>query len=651
MDTTAIDALFTPIRIGGMTLRNRIMMPPHGRMVGDLFGSEDEAERNCAYWGRRARDGVAWIDGINSFIDNSIIPPGFRPTGLGATIRGTMRRPNYRERAGRFAAEMHEAGAAVTTQFIMQGGIPHSPSGVLANYTNNLVPHVLDRDEIRWLIDEYAFGAREAKAAGLDGIEIHANHEDIVQLFLSPATNRRDDEYGGDFPRRLRFLTDIVAAMRAETGRDFVIGVRMNMDELFDGGYGADQGIAIARAVEATGQIDFFHGVIGNNWGAPSYIQPHTYGLAQWAELAGRFKRALGIPVVYTGRVTDPLTAARTVAQGHADVVGVARAMFADEEFTSKARSGRLAEVRPCVGCNDCLHGLVVENLPFGCAVNPRTGRETEPEPARAAPKRILVIGGGPAGMEVAALAAERGHAVALWERQDRLGGQLLAAAAPRENGQYARYIDWQADRLRRLGVAVATGRTADPQSVLAQAADVVVVATGARPRGHEAAGADLPFVVQGRDVLEGRAAVGRRVVVIAREDHMQPLTVASHLVDCGCEVRILYQTPAIAPLVGKYSIGAILAKLTAAGTQVRVMERVVEIAPDRIVTRNVYSGYEGSVADFDSVVLACGGESETGLHAALKGRVGNLHILGDAFAPRRLLFATRQAYELAKRL
>ena len=646
--------LFTPIRIGSMALRNRIMLPPHGAVIGSLWGSREQAEQNVAYWASRARDGAAWIDGITGFVDNTgIVPPGFVPSGsLGAVTHGVFRLPYFVERGRMYADAIHEAGACATSQLVLQGGVPHAPSSTLANYTNNIVPHELTVDEIRWLVDEYAFSASQISKAGLDGLEIHANHEDLMQLFLSPATNRRDDEYGGDRERRLRFISEALAAMRSETGPDFTIGVRFNLDELFEGGYDVEEGIEIAKRLEATGCVDYLHGVMGNNWGAPSYIQPHHYQPAQWSALAGRYREALGIPVVYAGRVSTPETAERVLAAGHADVVGMARAMFADGNLVSKARAGRTDEIRPCIGCNDCLHAVVVEGLPFGCSVNPATGRETQPAAPKArSAQHVLVVGGGPAGLELAGSLAERGHQVTLWERDETLGGQLRVAAFASENRAYNDFIEYQERRLRRLGVDVQTGTKASAESVLAFGAEVVAVATGADGRVPDIEGVHAPFVFEGREVMSGLVTTGERVVVIAQEDHMQPLTIAGFLVEQGKRVDLIYQTPAVAPWVGKYSIGAPMAKFAAGGGTLRMAERVVEITQGCLHTRNVYAGTPGTVEGFDSVVLACGGQPNNALHADLQGKVKQLHLLGDAFAPRRLWFATRQAYELAQQI
>ena len=494
---------------------------------------------------------------------------------------------------------VHDAGAVATAQLIMQAGKPFAPSNVLPNYTDNTVPHVLSVDEIRWLVDEYAFSAEQGQAAGLDGIELHANHEDVLQLFLSPATNHRDDEYGGDAQRRLKFVSDILAAIRERTGSDFVIGARFNMDELFEGGYDLDAGIEIARALAATGNLDYLHCVMGNNWGAPSYIQPHQYGPAQWAELAGRYRAALDLPIVYAGRVDSPEAAEAVLAAGHADVVGMARANFAEPNIISKARAGLLADIRPCIGCNDCLHTRVVEGLPFGCTVNPRTGRELKPIEIAQEPRKVLVVGGGPAGLELAASCAERGHEVALWEAREDLGGQMRLAAAIPEHESFLRFIDFQQRRLENLGVEVRTGVTADVQGVLAADADVVALATGATGSVPDGPGTHLPFVYDAHAALRAPEELGRRVVVIALEDHLQPLVVARRLCDAGKSVRVVYQTHGIAPLVGKYTIGATLSRLNADGVSFRVMERVAAVEQGRLTLRHVYSGTTSELHGF----------------------------------------------------
>jgi 2,4-dienoyl-CoA reductase-like NADH-dependent reductase (Old Yellow Enzyme family) len=651
MEAVSFPHLFSPVQVGTMSLRNRVMMPPHGSAIGNLWGSQAEAERNIAYWQARARAGVAWIDGVSGHIDGRSIP-GFEPTGVGGFLDGYYRLPFFVERVQHFGDTMRAAGATTTAQLTMQGGVPFAPSATLSSPVWNVVPHVLTREEIRWFVAEYAWSARRAQQARLDGLELHFNHDDMVEWFLSPLTNRRTDEYGGSFDNRVRFATEILGAVRDAVGATMTVGIRMNMTQELPGGFGLDGAVELAQYYESTGMVDYLHLVMGSPWGNPSYIQPHFYAAAQWSELAGTVRAAVALPIVHTGRITDPAAAERVLAAGHADVVGMARAHIAEPELLAKARAGRGEDIRPCVGGNECISRRYVEGLPFGCAVNPHAGQEVDgPWPVAANPRGLLVVGGGPAGMELAALARQSGHEVELWEAGEALGGQLRIAAAAPAYGEYARYLDWQARRLAGLGVTVVLGRRASAESVLAAGADVVAVATGAVPRHVEIAGGHGPHVHEIRDVLAGRAAVGARVLVVAQDDHMAPLSVADHLAVQGRAVTVVYQTAGPAPLVGRYIIGGILGRLSERGVQLRFMEQVTRIGATSVATRNIYSGREFEIDGIDSVVLACGSQSDSALYDELRPRHAEVHVLGDAYAPRRLVFATRQAYALARAL
>jgi 2,4-dienoyl-CoA reductase-like NADH-dependent reductase (Old Yellow Enzyme family)/thioredoxin reductase len=643
--------LFSPVTVGTMRLKNRIMSPPHSSAIGNFWGSEADAERNMAYWDVRARAGVAWIDGITGRMRNFFIP-GFEPSGISAETLGYFRLPFYAERVGEFVKRMGRHGAHVTCQMTMIGGFPHAPSPTLSAPVANAHPHVLTVEEIRTFVEEYRYSAERAAEAGLAGIELHFNHDDLIEWFLSPLTNRRDDAYGGSFENRSRFAREILAAIRSAVGRDMTVGVRLNVEEPMPGGYDLDGGIAIARMFEETGHVDFIHAVVGTPWGNPSYIQSHFYKPGGWAHLAGAIKRAVSIPVVYTGLVNTPELAEDILARGDADVVGMARAIVADGELIPKAREGRLEDIRPCVGGNECINRRYVDGLPFGCAVNPHAAKEADgPWPVAARKRNLLVVGGGPAGIELAALAAESGHKVTLWEAKPELGGLLRLATRAPTFDRYGDYLDWQARRLRRLGVEVVLDKTATAQDVLAAQAESVAFATGttgAWPDMERSADAD---VMEAREVLSGTRKPGRRVLIVARDDHMPPLALADFLSEAGHEVTMVYGTPSPAILLGRYILGAPLGRLDERGVEIRTLQEVVAVRKGEADLRNVYSGRVRTLGGIDTVVLSCGGVSETTVFDEVRARRGDVHVLGDAFAPRRLVFATRQAYALAKEL
>ncbi|MRX48911.1 NAD(P)-binding protein [Paracoccus sp. S-4012] len=634
--------LFSSLDLGPLRLKSRVMMPPHFSAIGNLWGSEADAARTLAYLEERAAAGVAWVT-ITGRVGNHFIP-GFEPSGLSAETLGFFRLPQFAERSRLVTERLAAHETHVLIQMTMIGGYPNAPSEVLSNPVANAHPHVMTPRDIDAIVEEYRHSARMVAETPLAGVEMHFNHDDLVEQFLSPLTNTRTDDYGGSFENRLRFARRLLAAVREELpGR--VVGIRLNAFEEMPGGYDAEEGIRIAAALSETG-VDYVSVVVGSHWGSPSYIQPQQYDPGQWSACAGAIRQAVTVPVVYTGLVDHPDLAEGILARGDADVVGMARAQVADGQLLARAREGKTDLIRPCIAANDCINRRYVDGLPFGCAVNPMAAKELEgPIPKAVLPRELLVVGGGPAGMELAALAAESGHRVRLWEAASELGGQLrIATRAPRYE-RLARFLDWQTARLERLGVEVTLNRRAEADDLLAP--EVVAIATGAAGRRPPVPGAEA--ALEARDILNGTVTPGRRVLVVAEEDHMQPLALADHLATRGHEVVLVYGTNTPAILLGRYSIGGPLARLDEMGVEIRAMEKVTTIGPDWVETMQIYSKRRTRLDGFDSIALACGGRSDSALYDALSERRGDVHLLGDAFAPRRMVFATRQAYALAR--
>jgi 2,4-dienoyl-CoA reductase-like NADH-dependent reductase (Old Yellow Enzyme family)/thioredoxin reductase len=641
-----------PITVGTLSLDHRLVVPPHGGGNGNLLGSAAEFEQHCALWLAKASGGMQWLGGGPNFVKHPL-PIGFEPTGVGSHGPGFFRHALYRERIGEFARRLHGAGAVVSVQMVQQGGMPTGPSATFSGYADHRIAHGLDHDEVAWLIREYGESAAIAVDAGVDAIEIHANHDDVVQWFLSPATNMRTDEYGGSFDNRRRFLREICESIRELSPRPFTLGLRLNLDEMIDGGYRIDECQRFVEAFTADGTVNYFSFDVGGNWDAPSYIPIPWYDDISWASLCGQAKQATNLPVVYAGRVTSPEQAEEVLAAGHADLVAMARASMADPDIANKALGRNHAPLRPCIGLNECIHRKLVDGLSYACGVSTTFAREHElaSVPSRSTSlKRVVVVGGGPGGTEFAALCAEQGHAVQLWERSDALGGAIAVAALARGNAKYRRWTLWQTDRLQRVGVDVQLGRTATAADVVACEADVVLIATGSTPRVPAFPGVDSSHVVTVTAALQG-APLGRRVAVIAEDDGPAPLAVSDHLAGLGHHVTIVYQTTGPAPLVGKYSNGAMLARLIDGGVQFVGMARVTAIEGDMVHLASTYGTRHWSIGPFDTVVLATGSLPNDSLYRELKGLHANVHILGDAFAPRRMVFATRQAFELSRTL
>ncbi len=639
-----------PIRVGTMDLRHRLFVPTHGGGAGSLTGDDSRFEDLCNYWLARVDDGFQWVGGPPGFVQHVSIP-GFEATGVGALGKesGIFHHPRYQERMTDFADRVHAKGGYLGTQLVQQGGMPAAPSSTFSGYLDHRGVHVLNSAEVAWIINEYIESAVKAAECGIDSIELHANHDDMLEWFLSPLTNHRTDGYGGSYENRIRAIREIVEGIKARVGRPITLGLRLAMDQYLDGGYGLDDCIRVMKTFEADGTVDYFNLDVGGNWGPVSYLQHGAYPEASWSAMCGQAKAETSLPVLYVGRVVHATTAEGVIARGEADMVGMVRALIADTQWLTKTLAGQAQDVRPCIALNDCIHRYTMEGLGFGCGVNPTAGRESKPAVAAAGtPLSLLVIGGGPAGLELAATAAERGHRVELWEAKDHLGGRFAIAAQARCNEPYQDWIDWQSRRLQSLGVTTYLTRRAEVRALLDANADVIAFATGARGRRPGIPGEFLPHVVGGDAALLGTVPVGKRVLIIVEDDGPAPLTIADHLAGQGHQVTLAYRTPGPASLVGKYSVGAMYARLDADGVEIMNMARAIEVTPSGVRFANAYSGREFTVDGIDTVVMMTGGIGNDSLYRAMLGLHPRVHLLGDAYAPRRVTYATKQAFELA---
>ena len=558
--STRYPRLFSPMRIGPVTVPNRIVFAAH---LTNYAEDGRPTQQHAAYYGARAAGGA----GLVITEEHSVHPTdwpyekmihGFDP-GVVPGYRA-ITDAVHRHDVPVFAQINHNGGQASS----MYTRLPVWAPSPVPDPLFREVPKAVDHAEIAEVVAGYATVAAHCREGGFDGVELQCSHSSIVRGFLSRATNRRDDGYGGSLEHRARLLVEVVRAVRGAIGPGMALGVRLCGDELIEHGITIDEAVDTARIVDATGAVDYVNTSIGVATATLFMIEasmhvPPGYALF----IPSAIRAAVPLPVVGVGRFKDPLQAERALDEGHCDLVGVVRGQIADADFAAKARAGLTEDIRLCLSCNQECVGRMGLNRWLGCIENPRTGREAElgvdgraahgARPVRRArqPKRrpgrcrspdpVLVAGAGPAGLQAAVAAAERGHSVVVHESGNHAGGQLALAASVPNRAELGDLVRNQLRACSRLGVEIVYGSTVDAAMAASSGADAVVVATGARPAPPWWAPPDPAIpLVDVRDVLSGRHHPAGRVMVFDELGFHQATSVAELLADRGCAVEIV---------------------------------------------------------------------------------------------------------------
>lgn len=639
MSTSVFSRLLEPARIGALELRNRVIMVPMGTEMGDHDGHL--TDREVAYYAERARGGTGLVvTGINAVTDDfEVINEGLGRVDSDAAVPGLVQ----------LADAVHAVGGRISVQ--LTAGLGRNINNIdperapisASDNTHWLDPSVrcrpLEIAEIAVIVERFREAAERCARAGIDAIDIHGHTGYLIDQFMSPQWNRRTDEYGGSVQNRCRFATEIIRAVKAGAP-DLPVSFRLSVDHRYEGGRGVEESKAIALELEAAG-LDLMMADEGS-YEAMDYVFPPYYlGDACMMGAAKAMKEVLTIPVLGCGNLT-PENAEAALEAGDMDFAGIGRALIADPEWTNKLAEGRRLDIRPCIRCNQLCVGNAFVGKPLGCAVNPAVGYERERVivPSES-PRRVAIVGAGPAGLEAARVAALRGHTVDVYERGEQLGGVLWPAATPEFKRELRSMIFWWERQLADLPVTVHTGTEIGAESSELEDADVIIVATGSTPLHPPIPGLDGPNVVDVIDAHLG-AELGHRIVVCG--GGLSGADFALEMAGAGHDVTIIEMADAIAGDLLMINRITLLRDLANADVTLLTGHTVTEV--DAAGVKIAGPDGVGHVAA-DTVVSAFGVRPARALATALADRP-NVVAVGDCVTPAKVGDAINAGFEAA---
>ena len=635
--------LWDPIYLGGVELRNRAVMPAMGTGYASLQGEATDQLR--AYLRVRAEGGaglviteVAAVDSLGKGYQSELgaYDDSFLP-GL-ETLAASIK-------AGGAAAalQLHHAGRE-TFEFVI-GQQPVAPSP-LGSKTLRQVPRELSLEEISQLVDSFAMAAKRARAAGFDAVEVHGAHGYLINQFISPYSNKREDDYGGDAAGRFRFAREVVQAIKEEAGRDFPVIFRFSSTEAVEGGYDLDYILPLLRLLEKDG-VDAFHVSCGvyDSPGNPTCPGIH-FAPAINAERAARVKEIVGVPVIVVGKIHDPRMAESILAQGKADMVAFGRQHLADAMFLEKASRERHEEIRFCLSCNQgCIERMMFELKPVRCVINPDCGEEWRGRQSGAKAGPFLVIGAGPAGLQSAITLREAGAEVRLMEREASPGGQLRAACKPPGKEAFAGWVDWAVARLASLRTKAELEEWAGEETIREGNWAGIIVATGSRPVIPNIPGSDLPLNAEAREVLLGRRETGNNVLIVGAGS--VGMETADYLIAKGCRVTVVEERDA-SPVLNVTSQGYYLHKRLRENGKLLLGSTITAVNEcGAVVSRQG----QNTQIDADNVIWAVGSRAERDIIDAADRAGVEVQAAGDAISPRRLVEAIFEGAQAAETL
>jgi len=632
--------LFQPGTIGTLTVANRIVMAP---MVTHYAEEGSVTGRMIGYYAERAKGGAGLLV-LEAAYPRTIGHPGRVHIWSDAFIPGLKRLTDEVHRCGgKVAIEINPSrGRADEADPISASHVPHPLTGK--------IPRALTLEEIRDLEEDFGRSVRRGREAGFDAVMIHGGTGYLISEFLSPRINLRTDIYGGDIRGRARLAVEMVQEAKKQGGKDYPVILRLAASERTEGGISLEDILETCRLVEEAGvdAIDVVSGVAETmEWVVPSMYFP----LACNVPLAEGIKKRVSIPVMVAGRINDPSLAEEILEEEKADFVTVGRALLADPYFPAKAKEGKVNEIRKCIACLRCIESFSAHQL-LVCAVNPTVGREREPEPKEGKKKKVIIVGGGPAGLQAAITAAERGHEVILLEKEREIGGQLNVASLPPGKAELRNVLDYFSSQLEKRREKITKIHQEGTSSVVRNLGpDAVIAAVGSVPLIPDIPGIQEGIkskkVVTGREVLSGKVKLGKKAVVIG--GGRIGCELADFLVEKGQEVVILEILPELAMDAFPWIRKVLLERLQKKGIQAytgvkeeRIVEKGVEI---------VDSSGQRVLIETDKVILSVGSLPNSSLSRSFEGTAVEFYEAGDCKEPRKILEAIHEGYTIAKKL
>jgi 2,4-dienoyl-CoA reductase-like NADH-dependent reductase (Old Yellow Enzyme family)/thioredoxin reductase len=639
---TSFERLFRPGLVGALKLANRIVMPPMATNYADPNGFI--TDRQIAYYRERARGGAGYL----TFEHTGVLQEGKAAANM-AMISSDDHVPSFQklvhavhQEGGKIVIQINHGGRQTSSMFT---GLPLVAPSSIPCPTRQEIPKELSPERIHEIIQAFAQAAYRVKQAEADGVEIHMAHGYLLNGFLSPFSNHRQDDYGGTAEKRLRVPLEVLRAVRQKLGRAFPVICRISGDEYVPGGLTIEDTQKIARALEAHG-ADGIH--VSATIAASGYLSQPPYYVPEgvFSHLAAGIRSVVKVPVIAVGRIRTPQLAEEILKEGKADFVSMGRALIADPHLPRKAQEQRLEEIIPCISCNRCIQSFREGNLQ--CAVNPRTGREGQFKIEKVSQsKKVWVIGGGPAGMKAAEVAARRGHEVTLYEKEERLGGRFLLAAIPPEKQILKSYVDYLIRQLRKQPVRICLRKSFDPMLLGEDKPDAVILATGARAYLPSLEGIQQVKTVTADDVLSAGTELPGKVLVLGGGGI--GAEIADYLAERGKEVTLVEMREGIALDMPWHMQHYLRTRLRERGVVILTQTKAVRFDQGVLVVE----GPEGSkrLDGFDTVVVSAGSRPNNGMVDAVKKTVGEVYIIGDAAQPRELMHAVFEGEEIGLRV